>query len=104
MAATTVATCNIVAKTSAVAGNKPSLSLKAAPSVQREWRAKTVSNGIKTRQMLVWQPFNNKCVLCSRVPCVGSGRGLCAWLTVRVCACGVFAAVLAALLGTAVAI
>lgn len=29
---------------------------------QKSFAQRTVSNGIKTRQMLVWQPTNNKCV------------------------------------------
>ncbi len=60
MAATTVACTGVVAKASIVAVNKPRNVLKAAPCPKREWAQKTVSNGIKTRQMLVWQPFNNK--------------------------------------------
>ena len=30
--------------------------------VQKTFAQRTVSNGIKTRQMLVWQPTNNKYV------------------------------------------
>ena len=62
MAATTIACSGIAAKATVVAGTKPRNVLKAAPCAQREWAQKTVSNGIKTRQMLVWQPFNNKYV------------------------------------------
>jgi len=47
-----------VAVTASVA---PSRSLKAlAPARAATFAQKTVSNGIKTRQMLVWQPVNNK--------------------------------------------
>ena len=37
---------------------------------KNSFASRTVSNGIKTRQMLVWQPVNNKWVPASR---------LCAW-------------------------
>lgn len=36
------------------------------PSLRNQcpsWKRSTVSNGIKTRQMLVWSPFENKYVL-----------------------------------------
>jgi ribulose-bisphosphate carboxylase small chain len=44
-----------------VASAAPARSLKAlAPARAATFAQKTVSNGIKTRQMLVWQPTNNK--------------------------------------------
>jgi len=47
-----------VAVTASVA---PARSLKAlAPARVATFSQKTVSNGIKTRQMMVWQPVNNK--------------------------------------------
>lgn len=43
-----------------VAG-QPKTVLAPAPSSKAIFRARTVSNGVRTRQMLVWTPVNNKC-------------------------------------------
>ena len=47
--------------------SRTSLPLKAVPSFAQ----RTVSNGARTRQMLVWQPVNNKCAPCrlAHKPC-----------------------------------
>ena len=39
---------------------------------KNSFASRTVSNGIKTRQMLVWQPTNNKWVLARRLCCMAS--------------------------------
>ena len=44
--------------------SRTSLPLKAVPSFAQ----RTVSNGARTRQMLVWQPVNNKCAPCRPGP------------------------------------
>jgi len=45
----------------AKAAGQPKTALSPAPSSKAIFRARTVSNGVKTRQMLVWTPVNNKC-------------------------------------------
>lgn len=94
MAATTIACSGVIAKSSIVVAGKPRNVLKAAPCAQREWAQKTVSNGIKTRQMLVWQPFNNKCVGLGRGPCRRQWAGLSCMVD-RETVCGLFAGALA---------
>jgi hypothetical protein len=51
--------------------SRTSLPLKAVPSFAQ----RTVSNGARTRQMLVWQPVNNKCApyRLAHKPCFSRG-------------------------------
>jgi ribulose-bisphosphate carboxylase small chain len=61
MAATAMTSAPVMAKAS-VASKAGARQQARTPfaKAQNEWAKKTVSNGIKTRQMMVWQPFNNK--------------------------------------------
>ena len=45
---------------SAVVATRPAARASRLAPANAAWSKKTVSNGIKTRQMMVWQPFNNK--------------------------------------------
>jgi ribulose-bisphosphate carboxylase small chain len=61
MAAITAQCVAPVASATRVAKPAAKSSLKAVPfTAAREWQKKTVSNGIKTSAMMVWQPIDNK--------------------------------------------